>query len=264
MPQMQELSYYISFGEAQERYEIKQSALSYRIKALGIKTKRQGRKTLLTVNQLSILDDLHEFLKENNGRTIDEFLALKQNQEIFDTVLNPEKVESLQTEIKNSQNASLINHCITDESLMNPDKPDWESHITLISKAITRLEGLVIATNESLINDTDRRQYLENDSRIIELEERINQLNENLDKANQRYDLLLETNKELLQLSKHIFKTSSDRENENTRLKKFCKTLMPFEKANLFDNLIRIDNSVYFKTAYNDFDLFAYAFCKWM
>ena len=257
---MQELSYYISFGEAQERYEIKQSALSYRIKALGIKTKRQGRKTLLTVNQLSILDDLHEFLKENNGRTIDEFLALKQNQEIFDTVLNPEKVESLQTELKNSQNASLINHCITDESLMNTDQPDWESHITLILKAITRLEGLVTATNESLINDIDRRQNIENDSRIIELEERINQLNEKLNQANQRYDVMLETNQELRQLSKQLFKTSSERENENIHLKKFCKVLMPFEKENLFDNIIEIENFVYFKTKYTDLNAFANAF----
>jgi hypothetical protein len=75
---MEDLTCYISFSDAQKRYEIKQAALSYRIKSLGLKTTRKGRNTLLTLNHISLLDDLDKFLKENTGRTIDEFYSCRK------------------------------------------------------------------------------------------------------------------------------------------------------------------------------------------
>ncbi len=70
MLQMQNLTSYISFSDAQKRYKLKHPALFYRIKALKLKPERDGRNTFLSLKQISLLDDLNKFLLDNPNKSI--------------------------------------------------------------------------------------------------------------------------------------------------------------------------------------------------
>lgn len=69
----------INYSDLLNRYGISQSTLSHRIKQLQLKTRRVGRNTYLTLNQLAQLDELDKFLKENPRSTIKEYLIYSTN-----------------------------------------------------------------------------------------------------------------------------------------------------------------------------------------
>ena len=60
--------------ELPERYGIARSAIYVRMKRLNITPHTQGNRSYINASQLELLDKLHDFLAEDSGRTIDDFL----------------------------------------------------------------------------------------------------------------------------------------------------------------------------------------------
>jgi uncharacterized coiled-coil protein SlyX len=251
---MEDLTCYISFSDAQNRYEIKQAALSYRIKALGLKTKRKGRNTLLTLKHISLLDDLDKYLKENPGKTIDEFLAL-QKPELQSTTADLPITKALNSQVslinQSTTDESLINQCITDESVMNRDLTQVKNQINLILQAISRLEGHRNPTNESLINKLNYLENVDKDSEITKLKEQINQLTEKLTDVNQSCELLKQINAQLLYLCQQCVQLSITKTQECDDWKNFWSAVIPFEP--IHNLLYKVGGRIHLKTNYIDF-----------
>jgi len=55
--------------ELPERYGIARSAVYVRMKRLNITPHTQGNRSYINASQLELLDNLHDFLAENSGRT---------------------------------------------------------------------------------------------------------------------------------------------------------------------------------------------------
>jgi predicted DNA-binding protein YlxM (UPF0122 family) len=68
--------------ELPERYGIARSAIYVRMKRLNITPHTQGNRSYINANQLELLDDLHDFLAEDSGRNIDDFLRSLNTFEI--------------------------------------------------------------------------------------------------------------------------------------------------------------------------------------
>lgn len=251
---MQDLTCYISFSDAQKRYEIKQAALSYRIKALRLKTKRKGRNTFLTVKHISLLDDLDKYLKENPGKTIDEFLSLQapELQSITADLPIPQTLNSDSLLIdKSTIDESLIKPCITDESVMNPDLTQIKNQVNLILQAILRLEGTVEVTNESLINKPNYQANDDNDTEIAELEEEIEYLNQQLKKANDSCFKWQQSYNQLNSCKQIIEAQLIQKLNECEILKSFWKYVIPPNMN--FQHLEKKNNRIYLVTNMVDF-----------
>jgi hypothetical protein len=60
--------------ELPERYSLARSAVYVRMKRLNITPHTQGNRSYINASELDLLDDLHDFLCEDSGRTIDDFL----------------------------------------------------------------------------------------------------------------------------------------------------------------------------------------------
>jgi hypothetical protein len=60
--------------ELPERYSLARSAVYVRMKRLNITAHTQGNRSYINASELDLLDDLHDFLCEDSGRTIDDFL----------------------------------------------------------------------------------------------------------------------------------------------------------------------------------------------
>ena len=60
--------------ELPERYGIARSAIYVRMKRLNITPHTQGNRSYINASQLKLLDNLHDFLAEDSGRNIDDFL----------------------------------------------------------------------------------------------------------------------------------------------------------------------------------------------
>ncbi|HEY9296012.1 MAG TPA: hypothetical protein VIQ31_06500 [Phormidium sp.] len=184
---MQDLTCYISFSDAQKRYDIKHPALSYRIKALGLQTKRKGRNTYLTLKQIALLDNLNNFLVDNPNKTIDGFLSLQKEDEQLKnydlTISNAFKSDELLTSISDTD-MSLTSHCVSDESLTSQTIPQIKSQITHILKAISRIEACEDFVSQSLTTFTAQEQIKAKDKEIDELKAEINKLTKEREEAN--------------------------------------------------------------------------------
>jgi hypothetical protein len=185
--QMQDLASYISFGDAQKRYDIKHPALSYRIKALGLQTKRKGRNTYLTIKQISLLDDLNRFLSDNPNKSINQFMSLQKDNLQFKpdnvTISNASVADELNT-FDSDTDETLTRHCDTDPSLTSPNIPQIKSQITHILKAISRIEGCEDFVSQALTNLTSQEQIRAKDKEIAELKKEINKLTVEFEKSN--------------------------------------------------------------------------------
>jgi hypothetical protein len=88
--------------ELPERYGIARSAIYVRMKRLNITPHTQGNRSYINASQLELLDNLHDFLAENSGRTIDDFLrslnAVEVTQSAFSSTgqLAPQQTGHLQ------------------------------------------------------------------------------------------------------------------------------------------------------------------------
>jgi hypothetical protein len=255
---MEDLTCYISFSDAQKRYEIKQAALSYRIKSLGLKTTRKGRNTLLTLNHISLLDDLDKFLKENTGRTIDEFLFLQKtessskNQSTTDDLPITEALNSDTSMIhQQSSDTSLINQNNTNESLMNPDLTQIKNQINLILQAISRLEGTADTTNELLINKQNCQERTDKNNKITELEGEIDYLKQELKEAKEACFQWQQSYNYVDINSQRIKTELISKINECETLKQFWKDVIPTDMN--FQHLQRSKNRIHLVTNMVDF-----------
>ncbi len=252
---MQDLTGYISFSDAQKRYEIKQSALSYRIKSLGLKTKRQGRNTFLSLKHISLLDDLNKFLKENPTKTIDEFLSQPQVnlQSITDELAIPQALETDELSAKPpTADASLINHCITDESLISPNLPQIKSSITHIFKAFSGIEGTDDFTNQSLINQATQAQDAAKDREIANLKEEILKLKKEKEESNQNIQKWQETAITAINLYHQLAKELNSQKNECNNWENLWSELVPHESIHSI--FCKVGERVYLKTNYLDYN----------
>jgi len=71
---------YIRQSVLPKRYGICKSSLSDRISKLGLKTLRRGGKCYLLPEQLEVLDELDEFLKNDSSASIEDFLIIHHYQ----------------------------------------------------------------------------------------------------------------------------------------------------------------------------------------
>ncbi len=88
--------------ELPERYGIARSAVYVRMKRLNITPHTQGNRSYINANQLELLDNLHDFLAEDSGRNIDDFLrslnAVEVTQRAFPLTgqLTPQQTRHIQ------------------------------------------------------------------------------------------------------------------------------------------------------------------------
>lgn len=198
---MEKLAYPVSFSELQKRYEIKQSALSYRVKALGLKTQRRGRNTFFSVNQLSLLDKLDKFLKESPGETIDRFLETNTSETSpinhsnnNESLMNhPSIINTPMIQHQLNNDTLLTNQTTTGDSLMNTAIERIEQQISLLTKAVKQLQGGQLLTDESSIDRSSNKEDTDLEDEIEELEDELDELEE----ENQRLRDELEKAKKL-------------------------------------------------------------------
>lgn len=242
---MEELTHYIFFSDAQKRYGIKQAALSYRIKSLGLKTKRIGRNTLLTLKHISLLDDLDLFLKDNSGKTINRFLTLRNSK--IQSIIDDFTTSDL---LKNDE--SIIKQYISGESLMSSELSDIKSQIMHILKAVSRLDGTMSVTNQSLINNLHHQKNVDKDREITELKKQINEQNMQLKVANLNVEIWYETIINSVNLSKLSTQELNNKKQDCDDWKNFFSELIPLDS--IHNILSKIDGRVYLKTNYFDYD----------
>ena len=70
------LDNYIKQSDLVKKYNLVQSAVSYRIRRLKLKTIKQGNERYLVAEQVELLDALHEYLLKHPKTNIDNFLAI--------------------------------------------------------------------------------------------------------------------------------------------------------------------------------------------
>lgn len=170
---MEKLSYNVPFAGLLERYSIKQSALSYRVKALKLKTQRRGRNTFLSINQLALLDDLHAFLKENPTQTIEGFLDSTNTTD--SSLISQDWTDESSMNHSSISDMPVIHHSITNESLMNKQTNRIEDRLATLEHLIKKLlqeftpnNSNNKAANASLINNSwDNNIYDELDKNTI-------------------------------------------------------------------------------------------------
>lgn len=230
---MQDLSYYISFSDAQKRYEIKASALSYRVKALGLKTKRKGRNTFLTLTNISLLDDLDKFLEENPNKTIDEFLSLEKNYYL-----------------KSPTEDTLIPQCFTENPLVSQNLPEIQNQIDHILKEVSPIKDTADATDQSVRNDANQEQNTAKDREIAELKEEINKLKKEKEEANQNITKWQETAVTAINLSNQFAQQLSNKKYECDNWKNLWSELVPSESIHYIFS--KVGERVYLKTNYFD------------
>ncbi len=152
-------AYDVEFNQLPQRYGVTQGTLSHRIKRLGLKTVKRGRKTYLTVNQLAKLDELDQFFKENPNNDINEFLR-KSGESINQSFINEESVNYQIIEAsslnKTLDNSSMINNqSITkaDFQLFQDEFAEFlEEHLETINKQLGDI-------NENVINIKENTDY---------------------------------------------------------------------------------------------------------
>jgi hypothetical protein len=250
---MENLTSYISFSDAQKRYELKHPALSYRIKALKLKPERDGRNTFLSLKQISLLDDLNKFLLDNPNKSINQFMSLqKDNLQLkpdIVTISNASKVDELNT-FDSDTDETLTRHCDTDPSLTSLNIPQIKSQITHILKAISRIEGCEDFVSQPLTNLTYQERIRDKDKEIAELKEEINNLIEENRIANYQ---IKEWQKTFVSVKGVIdlLKMELDiKKQECAEWRKLWIELIPYESIHYLFS--KIGGQVYLKTNYFD------------
>lgn len=161
------MTYPVPFIDLQKRYNLKQSALSYRIKSLGIKTQRRSRNTFLSVKQLDLLDKLNSFLKEDPTQTIENFIDSQSGNE---SLIN--QVISTESPMYHSpiSDTPMMHHPITDNSLINQSDKELEQRIIALESTLAGLckqktiSENSLATNESLIDSENEKELYDLDN----------------------------------------------------------------------------------------------------
>lgn len=237
---MENITSLISFTQAQERYKLKQAALSYRIKALGLKTKRQGRNTFLTFQHLSLLDDLDKFLKENPNRTINQFLSSLESEQF-------QQGESISEALSTTSDSSLNKRCIDDKPVISRDIGQIKTQINHILQVISHLEGTDYYTNQSLINSNFEGNE-DKERELKRLRKENNQLNNRVSELNETSRMLTESNTQLINLYHQLRQVSPQKPQEYIELKNFWNAFIASQHD--YDILCEIGGSVYLKTNY--------------
>jgi vacuolar-type H+-ATPase subunit I/STV1 len=232
---MQDLSCYISFSDAQKRYEIKASALSYRVKALGLKTKRKGRNTFLTLTNISLLDDLDKFLEENPNKTIDEFSSLQKNYYL-----------------KSPTEDTLNPQCFTENPLVSQNLPEIQNQINHIFKEFSQLENTPGATEQSVRKDADREQNTAKDREIANLKEEIIKLKKEKEEFYQAIQKCQETAITAINFSNQLAKELNSKKNECNNWENLWSELVPPESIHYI--FCKVGERVYLKTNYLDYN----------
>jgi hypothetical protein len=149
-------AYDVEFNQLPQRYGVTQGTLSHRIKRLGLKTVKRGRKTYLTVTQLAKLDELAQFFKENPNNDINEFLR-KSGESINQSFINEESVNYQNIEAsslnKTLDNNSMINNppiTKADFQLFQDEFAEFiEEHLETINKQLGDISKGVVNIKEN-------------------------------------------------------------------------------------------------------------------
>jgi chromosome segregation ATPase len=212
---------------------MKASALSYRVKAVGIQTKREGRNTFLTLANISLLDDLDKFLKENPSRTINEFLSLQRNYHI-----------------KPPTEDTLIHQWFTETPLVGQNLPDTRNQRSHIFKSLCPIEDTLDTTEQSVHKGADQEKDTAKDKEIAELKEEINKLKKEREEASQCIKQWQDTAIKAMNVINHLTLQLNNKNYECDNWKNLWSELVPAESIHYL--FCKIGERVYLKTNYFD------------
>jgi hypothetical protein len=152
-------AYDVEFNQLPQRYGVSQGTLSHRIKRLGLRTVKRGRKTYLTVNQLAKLDELAQFFKENPNNDINEFLR-RSGESMNQSFDNEESIDCQIIE------ASSLNKRLNNNSMINKSsitKADFQvfqdEFAEFIEERFDRINEQLGNISKNVINIKENTDY---------------------------------------------------------------------------------------------------------